>query len=206
MVCVCILCDFFRVINYPKHKSICYHPSILPRHRGASAINWTLMEGDKKGGFSIFWADDGLDTGPLLLQKECYIGENDTVDSVYNDFMYPVGIEAMAEAVNLVAEERAPVIKQSELGATYDAMLNKPHLTKIDFNQPAKKIHDWIRGLDSVPGAWTILDGKETKLFGSKLWHGKLPQGQEVALEGAAKPGIVHEGGLLIFGKEPIRN
>ena len=77
-------------------------------------------------------------------------------------------------------------------------------MTKIDFNQPAKKIHDWIRGLDSVPGAWTMLDGKETKMFGSKLWHGALPQGQEVVLEGAAKPGIVHEGGLLIFGKEPI--
>lgn len=82
---------FTRVINHPQHKSICYHPSLLPRHRGASAINWTLMEGDRKGGFSIFWADDGLDTGPLLLQKECYIGENDTVDSVYNGFMYPVG-------------------------------------------------------------------------------------------------------------------
>ena len=66
------------------------------------------MEGDKKGGFSIFWADDGLDTGPLLLQKECYIGENDTVDSVYNDFMYPVGIEAMAEAVNLVQRSARP--------------------------------------------------------------------------------------------------
>ena len=76
-----------RIINHPKHKSICYHPSILPRHRGASAINWTLIEGDKKGGFSIFWADDGLDTGPLLLQKECYIGENDTVDSIYNRYI-----------------------------------------------------------------------------------------------------------------------
>ena len=76
-----------RVINHPKHKSICYHPSILPRHRGASAINWTLIEGDKKGGFSIFWADDGLDTGPLLLQKECYIGENDTIDSIYNRYV-----------------------------------------------------------------------------------------------------------------------
>ena len=82
---------FTRIVNHPQHKSICYHPSLLPRHRGASAINWTLMEGDRKGGFSIFWADDGLDTGPLLLQKECYIGENDTVDSVYNGFMYPVG-------------------------------------------------------------------------------------------------------------------
>ena len=161
------------------------------------------MEGDKKGGFSIFWADDGLDTGPLLLQKEVVIGENDTVDSIYNGFMYPVGIEAMSEAVDLVAQERAPVIKQSEIGATYDAMLkDKTALTKLDFGQPAKKIHDFIRGLDSVPGAWAILDGKETKLFGSKMWHGQLPTENvtEVNLEGASKPALVHDKGLLIFG------
>ena len=107
----------------------------------------------------------------------------------------------MAEAVNMIAEERAPVTKQSELGATYDPMLNKPDLTKLNMQQPAKKIHDFIRGLDSVPGAWTFLDGKETKLFGSKLWHGELPSGTEVNLEGAIKPGIVHEKGLILFGK-----
>ena len=86
----------------PKHHSICYHPSLLPRHRGASAISWTLIEGDKKGGFTIFWPDDGLDTGPILLQRECDIDSTDTVDSIYNRFMYPEGISAMAEAVNMV--------------------------------------------------------------------------------------------------------
>ena len=74
------------------------------------------------------------------------------MDSIYNGFMFPVGVEAMSEAVNLVAKEMAPVVKQTEEGATYDAMLNKPHLTKLNLDQPAKKIHDWIRGLDSVPG------------------------------------------------------
>ena len=54
------------------------------------------------GGFSIFWADEGLDTGPLLLQRECFVGMNDTVDSLYNGFMYPEGINAMEEAVELV--------------------------------------------------------------------------------------------------------
>lgn len=55
----------------------------------------TLAHGDKKAGFSIFWADDGLDTGPILLQKTTYVDRNDTVDSLYNRFMYPVGIQAM---------------------------------------------------------------------------------------------------------------
>merc|ERR1711936_1123617 len=135
---------------------------------------------------------------------ECYIGENDTIDSIYNSFMYPVGIEAMAEAVNLVAQERAPVIKQSEDGATYDPMFSAkaPNLSKINFDQPARKIHDFIRGLDSVPGAWGVLDGKETKFFGSKLWHGKVPSGQNVKIEGCSKDGIVHEKGLIIFGND----
>jgi formyltetrahydrofolate dehydrogenase len=74
-----------------------------PRHRWASAINWTLMEGDAKAGFSIFWADDGLDTGPILLQKSTDVQPGDTVDTLYNRFMYPEGIKAMAEAVGLIA-------------------------------------------------------------------------------------------------------
>ena len=78
-----------EIINHPKHQSIIYHPSILPRHRGASAINWTLIEGNFYAGFTIFWADDGLDTGPILLQKQTKINLDDTVDTLYNRFLYP---------------------------------------------------------------------------------------------------------------------
>uniref|UniRef100_A0A3Q3IUM7 10-formyltetrahydrofolate dehydrogenase n=1 Tax=Monopterus albus TaxID=43700 RepID=A0A3Q3IUM7_MONAL len=81
-----------EVIDHPKHGSIIYHPSLLPRHRGASAINWTLIHGDKKGGFTVFWADDGLDTGPILLQRECDIEPNDTVNSIYKRFLFPEGV------------------------------------------------------------------------------------------------------------------
>ena len=88
----------------------------------------------------------------IFLQRECEVTENDTVDSLYNGFMYPEGIRAMAEAVNLVAQEKAPKNTQTEEGATYDAFLNKPELCKLVLQQPAKKIHDFIRGLDSSPG------------------------------------------------------
>ncbi|MEQ2195468.1 hypothetical protein XENOCAPTIV_013321, partial [Xenoophorus captivus] len=84
-----------NVIDHPKHGSIIYHPSILPLHRGASAINWTLIHGDKKAGFTVFWADDGLDTGPILLQRECAIETTDTVDTLYHRFLFPEGIKAM---------------------------------------------------------------------------------------------------------------
>ncbi|XP_076047759.1 cytosolic 10-formyltetrahydrofolate dehydrogenase isoform X2 [Oratosquilla oratoria] len=190
------------VINHPKHKSICYHPSILPRHRGASSINWTLMCGDKKGGFSIFWADDGLDTGPILLQREVDVDPNDTVDTLYNRFMYPEGIKAMAEAVRLVADGKAPKIPQTEEGATYDPMLNKADLRKINWDQPAENLHNFIRGMDSSPGAWTTIDGKEVKLFGSKCFTGSAPSGTEVSIEGLSTPAIVHKDGLVIKGSD----
>ena len=86
-------------IIYSRYKSICFHPSILPRHRGASALSWTLIEGDSRGGFTIFWADEGLDTGPILLQRECDVGENDTLDVVYRDFIMPEGVKVKHESV-----------------------------------------------------------------------------------------------------------
>ncbi|XP_068238222.1 cytosolic 10-formyltetrahydrofolate dehydrogenase isoform X1 [Palaemon carinicauda] len=191
-----------EVINHPKNKSICYHPSILPRHRGASSINWTLMCGDKKGGFSIFWADDGLDTGPILLQREVDVDPNDTVDTLYNRFMYPEGIKAMAEAVTMVANGTAPQIPQPAEGATYDPMLNKKELCKVDWNQSAEALHNFIRGLDSSPGAWTVIDGQEVKLFGSKLHSGGAVEGQELQIEGLGTPGIIHKDGLLLTGSD----
>jgi len=191
-----------EVVNHPSLKSICYHPSLLPRHRGASAISWTLIEGDTKGGFSIFYPDDGLDTGDLLLTRECNVSVNDTVDSLYNNFMYPEGVKAMGEAVQMIAEDRAPMIKQPEVGATYDAFLNKPEVCRVDMSQSAKKIHNFIRGLDSSPGAWANINGQPTKLFNSRLWHGKFEPGMEVEIEGAARPGMVTKDGLMICGTD----
>lgn len=91
----------------------------------------TLIEGDTQAGFSIFWPDDGLDTGPVLLQRTCPVDPNDTVDSLYNKFMYPEGIKAMAEAVNQVADGTAPAIAQPEEGASYDPSLKKKDLTFV---------------------------------------------------------------------------
>lgn len=91
----------------------------------------TLICGDKEAGLSVFWADDGLDTGPVLLQEKCDVLEEDTVDSLYKRFLYPVGVSAVARAVDLVAEGMAPREAQTEKGATYDPMLNKPELQKV---------------------------------------------------------------------------
>nr|XP_060632894.1 mitochondrial 10-formyltetrahydrofolate dehydrogenase isoform X1 [Anolis sagrei ordinatus] len=189
------------VIDNPQHGSIIYHPSILPRHRGASAINWTLIHGDKKAGFTIFWADDGLDTGPILLQRECDVGPNDTVDDLYNRFLFPVGIKAMVEAVQLIADGKAPRIPQSEEGATYEGIQKKEN-AEIPWDQPASALHNWIRGHDKVPGAWATIDGQMVTFYGSSLLEGSAPPGEELAIKGAPKPGLVTKNGLVLFGND----
>lgn len=123
---------------------------------------------------------------------------NDTLDSLYNNFMYPEGIKAMAEAVDLVAKGIAPMIPQTDKGATYDPMLNKKELQKIDWTKPAKEVHNFIRGLDSTPGAWTIINGEEVRLFGSTLWDGSQIPEHEIEENVEDRVGIIHAGGLLI--------
>ncbi|XP_003783334.1 mitochondrial 10-formyltetrahydrofolate dehydrogenase [Otolemur garnettii] len=189
------------VIDGPKHGSIIYHPSILPRHRGASAINWTLIMGDKKAGFSVFWADDGLDTGPVLLQKSCDVQPNDTVDSLYNRFLFPEGIKAMVEAVQLIADGKAPRVPQPEEGVTYEGIQKKEN-AEISWDQPAEVLHNWIRGHDKVPGAWTEINGQMVTFYGSTLLNSSVPSGQPLEIKGAKKPGLVTKNGLVLFGND----
>lgn len=190
-----------NVIDFPKHGSIIYHPSLLPRHRGASAINWTLMEGDKQGGFSVFWADDGLDTGPILLQKSVDIDPNETVDTLYNRFLFPEGIKGMVEAVDLISDGKAPKIPQPEEGATYDKIWKKKEVAKINFDQSAEMLHNFIRGNDKLPGAWGVIDGQQVTLYGSSLTSGDTPpDGTPVTIEGSEVPAIVHKGGMTLTG------
>ncbi|KAF6087303.1 aldehyde dehydrogenase 1 family member L1 [Phyllostomus discolor] len=191
-----------EVINAPRHGSIIYHPSLLPRHRGASAINWTLIHGDKKGGFTIFWADDGLDTGDILLQKECEILPDDTVSTLYNRFLFPEGIKGMVQAVRLIAEGKAPRLPQPEEGATYEG-IQKKETAKINWEQPAEAIHNWIRGNDKVPGAWTEAGGQKVTFFNSTLnTAGLVPEGEALPIPEAHRPGVVTKGGLVLFGND----
>uniref|UniRef100_A0A672NCY7 10-formyltetrahydrofolate dehydrogenase n=1 Tax=Sinocyclocheilus grahami TaxID=75366 RepID=A0A672NCY7_SINGR len=192
-----------EVIDHPTHGSIIYHPSLLPRHRGASAINWTLIHGDKKGGFTIFWADDGLDTGPILLQRECDVEPNDNVNSIYKRFLFPEGVKGMVEAVRLIAAGTALRIKQPEEGATYECIQKKEN-SKIDWNQPAEAIHNWIRGNDRVPGAWAEIDGKNVSFYGSTLLENdhSSSNGQPLEIPGTSRPGLVTKNGLVLFGND----
>ena len=156
-----------EMLNLPTHGTIQYHPSLLPRHRGPSSINWPIIWGETRTGLSIFWPDNGLDTGPILLQKEVEIRDTDTLGSLYFDQLYPLGVAALLEAVDLVRAGKAPKIPQEEGQATYEGWCRQEHV-QIDWHKPLQEIWNLIRGADPQPGAWTTYHGTTVQLFDAK--------------------------------------
>jgi methionyl-tRNA formyltransferase len=153
-----------EILYVPTHGTIQYHPSLLPMHRGPSSINWPIIQGSTKTGLSIFWPDNGLDEGPILMQKECEITPDDTLGSVYFDKLFPMGVEAMLESVDLVKAGKAPKIDQDLSKGSYESWA-KASIAEVDWSKPAAEVHNLIRGTDPAPGAWTRIDGKKFGLF-----------------------------------------
>lgn len=150
--------------NIPTHGSICFHPSLLPLHRGPSSINWPIIWGATKTGLTIFWPDDGLDEGAILVQKEVDILPDDTLGTVYFDKIFPLGVQSVLEAVDLVRSGNPPRISQDDSKATYESWCRKAN-AKIDWDRSAGEVYNLIRGTNPAPGAWTTLDGKELQVF-----------------------------------------
>ena len=171
-----------KVFNVPKLGSIEYHPSLLPKYRGSSAINWAVINGERETGLTIFWLDEGIDTGDILLQKKVEIGPNETTGEVYFNKLYPLGVEACLEAVALVAQGKAPRIAQDHSQATYDPPCDEK-VAALNWNQPGRKVFDFIRGCDPQPGATTTFKGEQVKLYNASY----------LMDEHAAQPGEILE-------------
>ncbi len=153
-----------KVLDIPKLGTIQYHPSLLPRHRGPSSINWPIAMGETRTGLTIFWPDEGLDEGPILLQKEVDIGPDETLGDVYFKKLFPLGVEAMIEAVDLVREGKAPRIPQNHDEATYESWFNKK-VARIDWSKPVGEVYNLIRASNPQPGAWTRWRGEELQIY-----------------------------------------
>jgi methionyl-tRNA formyltransferase len=153
-----------RILYAPRHKSICFHPSLLPRHRGASAIAWTLIHGDGETGVTWFWPDKGIDTGPILVERRAPVGPNETTGSLYFNTLFPLGIEALGEAIELIESGRAPHILQDEALATYEPICRDEH-AQIDFAKPGREVHNLIRGCDPQPGAYAKAGERRLRLY-----------------------------------------
>lgn len=156
------------MINHPPQGTIQYHPSLLPKHRGPSSINWPIIWGEKETGLTIFWPDDGLDTGPVLLQKKVEIGPDDTLGSLYFNQLFPMGVDATVESIDLVRSGDAPRIEQDESQATYEGWC-KAEDAEIDWSKPAQEVYNLVRGCNPQPGAWTTREGEKLQIFDCQL-------------------------------------
>ncbi len=152
--------------DVPTHGSICFHPSLLPLYRGPSSINWPIIGGATKTGLTVFYPDDGLDEGDILLQKEVEIGPDDTLGTIYFNKIFQLGVDAMLEAVDFIAAGNAPRRVQDHAKSSYQSWC-KRESAEIDWSQPVDQVYNLIRGTNPQPGAWTTCAGKTLQIFDS---------------------------------------
>jgi methionyl-tRNA formyltransferase len=169
------------VIDAPTYGTFQYHPSLLPLHRGPSAISWPIAMGKNHTGLSIFWPDEGLDEGPILLQKECDIGPDETLGDVYFKKLFPLGVDAMIESLDLVRDGKAPKIPQDHSKATYEFRFKKA-LAEIDWSKSADEVYNLIRAVNPAPGAWTAFKGQKLDIYDARRTGGSGKPGEVLSV------------------------
>ena len=172
------------LLALPRQGSICFHPSLLPRYRGGSAIPWQVIRGETTTGVTVFWPDAGIDTGPILVQRAAPLVPDETAGGLYYGTLFPLGVDVVVEAVELIAAGRAPRIPQDETRATYDPLLTDAH-AGIDWTAPTARVHDLVRGCDPQPGAHTAAGMTQLRVFEPRRVSGTTGQapGTVVALD-----------------------
>lgn len=184
--------------NVPKLGSICFHPSLLPLHRGPSSINWPIIWGATRTGFSWFYPTDGLDEGDILMQWECDIGPDETLGDVYFKKIFPAGVASAVEVCDLFRAGNPPRRPQDESKATYESWCRKKDAA-IDWARPAADVYNLIRGCNPQPGAWTTVNGAEVQVFDSARMEGSGTPGEVVSVSGDGV--VVQSGGGRILLK-----
>ena len=184
--------------NIPANGSICFHPSLLPLHRGPSSINWPIIWGSTRTGFSWFYPTDGLDEGDILLQRECEIGPDDTLGNVYFRKIFPAAIESVTEVCDLFRSGRPPRSPQDEEKATYESWCRSSD-AEIDWSRGVDEVYNLIRGTNPQPGAWTLRGGERVQVFDSEKIAGDGTPG--VVVETTSSGIVVQAGGGRIVVK-----
>lgn len=165
----------------PKQGSICFHPSLLPLHRGPSSINWPIIWGETRTGFSWFYPTDGLDEGDILMQWECEIGPDDTLGDVYFKKIFPAAIDSVPQVIDLFRSGSPPRTPQDESRATYESWCRKKDVA-LDWSAPVADVYNTIRGANPQPGAWTTFNGDEVQIYDSRRAEGEGTPGEVVSV------------------------
>jgi methionyl-tRNA formyltransferase len=180
-----------EIVDAPLHGSLCFHPSLLPKFRGGNALAWQILLGETEAGVTVFRPDAGVDTGPIVVQKGgVAIEPHQTAASLYFEKLYALGVEAMVEAVGLVAGGRATYAPQDEARASFQGLVTD-EVARLDWSKSAVELDRWVRGCDPNPGAHARLRSETVRLFGSRL---------AARDESAAAPGTV-----LAVSKDALR-
>lgn len=156
-----ILSDAFLAI--PKFAVLNVHASLLPKHRGSSPIQWSIINGDEKTGITIMKTVKAVDAGDVLLEKETEIGKKETAGELF-DRLAILGGEAIVEAISLVECGKATFTPQDESKVTHCSMINKGD-GLVDFSKSAKEIDCFVRGMTPWPSAYTHIGEKTLKIF-----------------------------------------
>ena len=169
------------VRDAPRFGTFQYHPSLCPLHRGPSSINWPIAMGKTRTGLSIFWPDDGLDEGPILMQKTCEIGPDETIGDVYFNKLFPMGVDAMIESLDLV--KAGVIIKHDQRldDGSYESWFKKGD-AELDWSKPVDEVYNIIRAANPAPGAWTTLNGDVVQVYDSARVEGKGTAGEVVSV------------------------
>ncbi|MFC5497708.1 methionyl-tRNA formyltransferase [Caenimonas terrae] len=154
-------------VNTPRHGTIQYHPSLLPLHRGPSSINWPISLGATATGLTIFRPTDGLDEGPVILQRTVAIGPDETLGDVYFKKLFPLGVQALLEASTLVVAGQHTEQPQDESQASYEGWFHDEE-SKIHWGIHVDQIYNLIRACNPAPGAWTRIAGEKVHLYDSR--------------------------------------
>lgn len=162
------------VWNMPPLGSLNIHASLLPHYRGAAPINWALIHGDQETGVTSFFLQHEIDTGDIILQKKVAIAPEENFGSLYEKLKH-AGADLLLETVQAVVEERTQPYPQPQ---PQEPLKMAPKIFKqtcqIDWQQPAPKVHNFVRGLSPYPAAWTILEEKQFKVFAGHVLDFKI--------------------------------
>ena len=185
------------VRDAPTYGTFQYHPSLCPLHRGPSSINWPIAMGKTHTGLTIFWPDDGLDEGPIMLQKTCAIGADETLGDIYFKKLFPMGVDAMLEGLDMV--KAGVIIKHDQRleDGTYEGWFKKDS-AKLDWTKPVAETYNTIRAANPAPGAWTTLNGAEVKIYDAARMDGDGTPGEimDISEEGVTVQG---NGGRILI-------
>ena len=194
-----------EIVDGPRHASLCFHPSLLPRYRGGNALAWQILLGATEAGVTVFRPDAGVDTGPIVVQRGGVpISPTDTAASLYFDKLYPLGLDAIAEAVAAIDAGTAVLRAQSEADASHQGLVDDA-IARIDWTRSAVDLDRWIRGCDPQPGAWAKRGSEIVRCYDARIGDASIRSAAGTVVriaDGAAL--IAAPGGTLRVGRVKV--